>query len=253
MAVLSFVVPGRSVVWFGAGTVDAQRSEAQRRVLRGSPTMAPPLRLAALAASASLAAARSGSAQGEGECQPQSASCPYCAFYQPDELPNIHQLDLTIPQATFDSLIQHSNDRSYREQVGTLRFNDVSYEGVEILVHGGDPQRNRHRKQSFRLKWSSDDPFGAKHDNPFAFPRNMDCNNMRKMVLRAEWNDHPLSNDPHGLMIRNKLSQDMIKKAGGQTPREDFAEFYVNGEYFGLCECNCVGTTVLRPCSAIPR
>ena len=30
-------------------------------------------------------------------------------------------------------------------------------------------------------------PFGAKHDNPFAFPRNMDCNNMRKMVLRAEW------------------------------------------------------------------
>ena len=211
--------------------------------------MAPPLRLAALAASASLAAARSRSAQrGEGECQPQSASCPYCAFYQPDELPNIHQLDLTIPQATFDSLIQHSNDRSYREQVGTLRFNDVSFEGVEILVHGGDPQRNQHRKQSFRLKWSSDDPFGAKHDNPFAFPRNMDCNNMRKMVLRAEWNDHPLSNDPHGLMIRNKLSQDMIKKAGGQTPREDFAEFYVNGEYFGLCECNCAGTTVLRPC-----
>jgi hypothetical protein len=30
-----------------------------------------------------------------------------------------------MPQQTFDSLIQHSTDRSYREQVGTLSFNGV--------------------------------------------------------------------------------------------------------------------------------
>ena len=160
--------------------------------------------------------------------------CPYPPFYRPEELPNLHQLNLVIPQATFDSLVSHSNDRSFREQVGSLEMNDVRYEGVEIMVHGGDPQRGRHGKQSFRLKWSADDPFGAKHGVPFNFPQNNRCNNMKKLVLRAEWNDHPLANDPNGLMIRNKISQDIIKKAGGQTPREDFCEFSVNGHYFGL-------------------
>ena len=75
------------------------------------------------------------------------------------------------------------------------------------MLHGGDPQRAQHRKQSFRLKFSAADPFGAKHGVPFNFPQNNRCNNMKKLVLRAEWNDHPLANDPDGLMIRNKLSQ----------------------------------------------
>ena len=160
--------------------------------------------------------------------------CPFPSFYSEDELPAIHQLDLTMPQQTFDSLIQHSTDRSYREQVGTLSFNGVEYSDVEIMVHGGDPQRGRHGKQSFRIKFSSDDPFGAKHGLPFNFPRSNRCNNMRKFVLRAEWNDHPIANDPNGFMIRNKLSNDILKKAGAATPREDFAEFSVNGNYFGL-------------------
>ena len=35
-------------------------------------------------------------------------------------------------------------------------------------------------------------------------------------------------------MIRNKLTQDLLKKAGTPTPREAFAELSVNGEYFGF-------------------
>lgn len=160
--------------------------------------------------------------------------CAFAPFYQPEELPAIHQLDMTIPQEVFDSLIQHSTDRSYREQTGQLNFNGIQYENVEIMVHGGDPQRGQHGKQSFRLKFSPDDPFGAKHGVPFSFPRDNHCNNLRKLVLRAEWNDHPLANDPNGFMIRNKLTNDILKKAGASTPREDFAEFSVNGNYFGL-------------------
>jgi len=37
-------------------------------------------------------------------------------------------------------------------------------------------------------------------------------------------------------MIRNKLTQDILKKAGAHTPREAFAVLSVNGEYFGFCE-----------------
>ena len=35
------------------------------------------------------------------------------------------------------------------------------------------------------------------------------------------------------LMIRNKITQDILKKAGHPTPREAFAVLSVNGEYFG--------------------
>ena len=48
------------------------------------------------------------------------------------------------------------------------------------MVHGGDPQRGQHGKQSFRLKFSADDPFGEKHGVPFNFPKST-CNNMRKL------------------------------------------------------------------------
>ena len=37
-------------------------------------------------------------------------------------------------------------------------------------------------------------------------------------------------------MIRNKLTQDILKKAGAHAPREAFAVLSVNGEYFGFCE-----------------
>ena len=45
----------------------------------------------------------------------------------------------------------------------------------------------------FSLKWSGDDRFGDKHGNAFSFPAT-GCNNMKKMVLRSEWNDYPMVN-----------------------------------------------------------
>ena len=45
----------------------------------------------------------------------------------------------------------------------------------------------------FSLKWSGDDHFGDKHGNAFSFPA-IGCNNMKKMVLRSEWNDYPMVN-----------------------------------------------------------
>ena len=139
-------------------------------------------------------------------------------------------VNLTFAQADFDAMAAHQMDRG-RKVTGALTFNDVSYAGVEVKVHGGQHQRRGVDKPSFRLKWSGDDRFGDKHGDPFSFPAT-GCNNMEKMVLRGEWNDYPMANQ--GLMIRNKLTQDLIKRAGGQTPRVEFAVVKVNGAYFGF-------------------
>jgi hypothetical protein len=184
-------------------------------------------------------------------------------FYSEAELPAVHQLDLRLPQADFDALVRGGADPddptslapgfSARtrllgaEKVGALVFNDATYEGVAVQgfpreTHGGDYERRdmRWKKPSLRLTFQKADPFHAKHGVPFGFPASNHCNNMRRLVLRGEWNDHPLSAVPGGrqsgggLMIRNKLQQDLIKKIGGATPREDFAELHVNGRYFGL-------------------
>lgn len=55
---------------------------------------------------------------------------------------------------------------------------------------------------------------------------------MSDRLLGSQWNDYPMSNQ--GLMIRNKVTQDLIKKIGGQTPRVEFAVLNVNGAYFGF-------------------
>ena len=39
-------------------------------------------------------------------------------------------------------------------------------------------------------------------------------------------------NDP--LLIRNKITQDMSKAAGGLAPRIEYARLSINSEYFGL-------------------
>eukprot|EP01044_Picomonas_judraskeda_P025943 COSAG03_NODE_7699_length_882_cov_2.717752_1_plen_134_part_00 len=67
----------------------------------------------------------------------QHQDCAFAPFYQPEELPAIHQLDMTIPQEVFDSLIQHSTDRSYR-----LR---------------ASPPRLRNRRRSGRLDGGEDE------------------------------------------------------------------------------------------------
>ena len=53
------------------------------------------------------------------------------------------------------------------------------------------------------------------------------CNTSpRELTLRGEWNDP--------IMVRNKLTMDMIKSAGGVGPRIEYGRLSVNGEYFGL-------------------
>lgn len=131
---------------------------------------------------------------------------PCRVFWQPDELPAIHQLNFVVQQSTFDSMVSSSSDRSHPPTSGSLTFNDASYDDVEFEVHGGNPQRGAttHSKPSFRINFSKQDPFNDKHHNPFNFPKNNQCNNMDKFVLRGEWNDSPITRGGKGLMIRNK-------------------------------------------------
>ena len=140
-----------------------------------------------------------------------------------------------MPQSDFDALVAASTDRNFGPKTGSLTFNDASYSNVELLVHGGNPQRGstQRSKPSFRLSFDKNDKFGDKHDVPFNFPKDDQCNNMKHFVLRGEWNDSPLTRGGKGLMIRNKITQDILKKAGHPTPREAFAVLSVNGEYFG--------------------
>jgi hypothetical protein len=159
-----------------------------------------------------------------------SDDCPSGTFWEPDELPDVHQLNYVTNQQDFVNMC-HNQMNYDLILTGDLTFNDAQYSGVELQVHGGVYQRRGVTKPSFRLKWSSGDPFGDKHDNPFSYPAT-GCNNMKKMNLRGEWNDYPMANQ--GIMIRNKVTQDLIKKAGGQTPRVEFAVLNVNGEYFGF-------------------
>jgi hypothetical protein len=45
-------------------------------------------------------------------------------------------------------------------------------------------------------------------------------------VLNGNWND-----PAH---IRSKITQDLVKAAGGLAPRIEYARLSVNGEYFGM-------------------
>ena len=48
---------------------------------------------------------------------------------------------MVMPQATFNALVSNSRLRTYGSRSGALTFNGVQYENVELLVHGGNPQR----------------------------------------------------------------------------------------------------------------
>ena len=113
-----------------------------------------------------------------------------------------------MPQSDFDALVAASTNRNFGPKTGSLTFNDASYSNVELLVHGGNPQRGstQRSKPSFRLSFHKDDKFGDKHDVPFNFPKDDQCNNMKHFVLRGEWNDSPLTRGGKGLMIRNKIT-----------------------------------------------
>lgn len=191
-------------------TVAAEAAQADRR---GMPSRAALLALAA-------ATARP---DGVG-----SQACPSGDFWQPDELPEVHQLNFVVAQAAFENIVAHQMQYDL-EITGELTFNQETYQGVELQVravaaapapvgiclgfdrvtptrlarpspppvthraprdlprqvHGGRYQRAAVSKPSFRLKWPSGDPFGAKHANPFSYPKT-GCNNMKKMTLRGE-------------------------------------------------------------------
>jgi hypothetical protein len=102
----------------------------------------------------------------DGSCSFASwfSSCTGVPFWQQEELPSIHQLNIEMPRSDFDALVQASRNRAFGPKVGQLTFNNASYAHVELLVHGGNPQRGAtaRSKPSFRLSFSSDDKFRDK-------------------------------------------------------------------------------------------
>ena len=67
-------------------------------------------------------------------------SCPSGTFWEPDELPDVHQLNLVTAQSEFEAMCNDQMDYS-RVVTGELTFNDAQYTGVELQVHGGVYQR----------------------------------------------------------------------------------------------------------------
>ena len=62
--------------------------------------------------------------------------CPSGTFWEPDELPDVHQLNFVASQQQFDAMCHSQMDYS-QIVTGDLTFNDASYAGVELQVHGG--------------------------------------------------------------------------------------------------------------------
>jgi hypothetical protein len=125
-----------------------------------------------------------------------------------------------------------------------------------------DRQAQYHCKPSFRLKFSSDAPLNSAVETLFRYPADkQSCNRVRKFVLnvrssaatccllsparvidgrwltsccvawwimshQGNWNDQA--------HIRSKITQDLLKSAGGLAPRIEYARLLINGEYFGL-------------------
>ena len=82
-------------------------------------------------------------------------------------------------------------------------------------------------KPSFRLKFSKERPYNAVFDTLYRFPADKQrCNDPHKFVLNGNWND-----PAH---IRSKITQDLVKAAGGLAPRIEYARLSINGNYFGM-------------------
>jgi hypothetical protein len=65
-----------------------------------------------------------------------AANCPTGTFWEPDELPDVHQLNFVVSQSEFEAMCDQQMDYS-RVVTGELTFNDAQYDGVELQVHGG--------------------------------------------------------------------------------------------------------------------
>ena len=203
---------------------------------------------AAAAACAALALAR--------------ASCDHAAFYAADELPTVHDIDLRMPACggsgkcekghpgytgSFNELVDNQSDRHFGELEAEIVVNGVSHAGGKIQVHGGTPQRGTNGigsdcyigglrqsdpslpgcKAGFRLNFAKHTPLNTTR-SLWSFPRALrSCKNPDKFVLRNEYSDYHL-------MVRNKLTQDLISHTGMPALRVEFARLHVNGDYFGV-------------------
>ncbi len=119
----------------------------------------------------------------------------------------------------------------YFEPSGSL----ISSEDCGIRMHGG-ASRNRAEKKSFRLYFRSD--YGPGRLDAPVIPDASDALPYDKLVLRAGYNDSwihwsPVERDlttySYDQLCRN-LSGDM----GAPYSRGDFADLYLNGEYWGI-------------------
>ena len=201
------------------------------------------------------------------------STCPG-RLWQPDEVPQLHEINLVMAPEDFRWQIDHQ-DTQYEDardmNITTIIFNGESFAGGHFKVHGGKYQRgggqwdgepdrrgntihdmeggNCYRrgddtfngtnsadtadgvqfrcKPSFRLKFSKSSPYNAVFDTLYRYPADKRrCNDPHKFVLNGNWND-----PAH---IRSKITQDLVKAAGGLAPRIEFARLSINGQYFGM-------------------
>ncbi|MDP8244401.1 MAG: CotH kinase family protein [Candidatus Hinthialibacter antarcticus] len=119
----------------------------------------------------------------------------------------------------------------YFAPMGTL----LSSEDAGIRMHGG-ASRNRAEKKSFRLYFRSD--YGpARLDAPVISDA-LDAKPFDKLVLRAGYNDSwihwsPVERDLT-TYVYDQLCRNLSGDMGAPYSRGDFADLYLNGEYWGF-------------------
>ncbi len=197
----------------------------------------------------------------------QAETCDHMAFYAADELATVHDIDLRMPSCStpyckkgdpgytgsFNELVDNQGNRHFGELEAEIVVNGIPHAGGKVQVHGGTPQRGSKTENGVVTPGSDCSIGGLRQSNPslpgckaglrlnfakhsplntsrpvWSFPRALQtCNNPDKFVLRNEYADYHL-------MMRNKLTQDLISKTGMPALRVEFARLHVNGDYFGL-------------------
>lgn len=133
----------------------------------------------------------------------------------------------------------------YFAPMGTL----LSSAEAGIRMHGG-ASRNRAEKKSFRLYFRSD--YGpARLDAPVISDA-LDAKPFDKLVLRAGYNDSwihwsPVERDLT-TYVYDQLCRNLSGDMGAPYSRGDFADLYLNGEYWGFYNiCERVEGDMLEP------
>ncbi len=127
----------------------------------------------------------------------------------------VHRVEIEISQADWDTI--HADPEARIEVPCTMALNGVAYPYSWFEIHGGYARKLP--KKSYRVEIDEDedaiwDLFGDGEEEH------------RRFVLQAAWIDPTF--------LRNKLRLDLMRAAGGRSPRIAFAELSVNGAYHGL-------------------